>query len=103
MQAQNVVNGSAPVFAAPTASDTVPIGSVLIVKNGSASAVTVTVVTPGNLATGDAFPDKTFSVAASGEAWIRVNLAAYRDTTDSAVARVTFSAVASVTAAAVAL
>jgi hypothetical protein len=78
------------------------VGSTLIVKNGSAGAVTVTIVTPGNLPTGDAYPDKVHTVAAGGEAWIRVDQAAYRDTVNNLVATVNFSATASVTAAVVA-
>lgn len=89
-----VLAGTAPAFAAPAASEKVEVGTILIVKNGSAAAVTVTMVTPGNLATGDAFPDKAYSVPAGGEAWIPV-LDAYRGS--DGLAAVTFSAVASVT------
>lgn len=96
-----VVAGTAPTFAAPTASDTVPMGSLLVVKNGSAAAITVTVVTVGNLPTGDDYPDKAYSVAASGERWIPVLEEAYRKTDGSGNAAVTFSATASVTAAAI--
>lgn len=89
--------GTPPTFAAPLATDTVPIGSILVVKNASASAVTVTLATPGNLPTGDAYPDKTVSVPASGERWIPV----YRLYTNAnGVCDVTFSSVTSVTAAA---
>lgn len=102
MQAQNLVQaGTAPVFAAPATTDTVPYGTVLVVKNASAGDVTVTLVTPGNLPTGDTYPDKAYTVAAAGEAWILVDQAAYRSVDDPAVVDVTFSAVASVTAAAI--
>lgn len=94
------ISGAAPAFAAPAASDKTEVGAVLIVKNGSAAAVTVTLVTPGNLDTGDAYPDKTYSVPAGGEFWIPV-LAVYRGT--DGLAAVNFSAVASVTVAAVRL
>lgn len=94
-----LISGAAPAFAAPAASDTVPIGSTLIVKNGSASSITVTMVTPGTLPTGDAYPDKAYTVAAGGEAWIPVR-SEYRDPV-TGVASVTFSATASVTAAAI--
>lgn len=90
--------GTAPVFAAPSASDTVQVGSLLVVKNGSGAPITVTLGTPGNLPTGDAYPDKAYIVAAAGEAWIPV-LKEYRQTTG--VANVTFSATASVTAASI--
>lgn len=93
-----VIAGTPPTYAAPAASDTVQIGSTLIVKNGSAAPITVTLVTPGNLTTGDAYPDKAYTVAAGGEAWIPV-LKDYRNA--AGVAAVTFSATASVTAAAI--
>lgn len=91
-----VLAGTPPTFSTPAASDTAQVGSTLIVKNGSAGAVTVTLVTPGNLPTGDAYPDRAYSVAAGAEAWIPV-LSEYRNT--AGVAAVTFSATASVTAA----
>lgn len=94
-----VLAGTAPTFAAPALSDTAPVGTVLIVKNASAGAVTVTLVTPGNLPTGDAYPDKAYTVAAGTEAWLPVR-SEYRDPVTN-VAVVTFSAVTSVTAAAV--
>ena len=93
-----VLAGTAPTFAAPASSDTAQVGSTLIVKNGSGASITVTMVTPGNLPTGDAYPDKAYTVAAAGEAWIPV-LSEYRNT--AGVAAVTFSATASVTAASI--
>lgn len=94
-----VVDGTAPSYVTPAASETVPVGSTLIVRNGSASSVTVTLVAPGTLTTGDAYPDKVYTVAASGESWLPV-LKDYRNP-DTGVADVTFSATASVTVAAV--
>jgi len=93
-----VLVGTPPTFAAPSSSDTVQIGSTLIVKNGSGASITVTMVTPGNLPTGDAYPDKAYTVTAASEAWIPV-LPEYRNT--AGVAAVTFSATASVTAASI--
>lgn len=93
-----VIAGTAPTLAAPAASDTVQVGTILIVKNGSGAGITVTMVTPGTLETGDAYPDKAYTVNAGAEAWIPV-LAEYRNS--AGVAAVTFSAVASVTAAAI--
>lgn len=93
-----VLTGTAPTFAAPVASDTAPVGTVLIVKNGSASSINVTLATPGTLATGDDYPDKVYAVAAGAERWIPV-LGLYRDPVTN-LAAVTFSAVTSVTAAA---
>lgn len=93
-----VLAGTPPTFTAPAASDTVQVGSTLVVKNASAAAITVTLVTPGNLPTGDAYPDRAYTVAAGAEAWIPV-LSEYRNT--AGVAAVTFSATASVTAASI--
>jgi hypothetical protein len=95
-----VIAGTAPTFAAPSLSDTAEVGAVLIVKNGSASPVTVTLITNGTLATGDAYPDKTYSIAAGAEGWLPV-LHEYQGTTNARFAAVTFSAVTSVTAAVV--
>jgi hypothetical protein len=94
------IAGTPPTFAAPSASDTAQIGTTLIVKNGSGASITVTMTTPGTLGTGDAYPDKAYTVTAGAEAWIPV-LADYRNT--AGVAAVTFSAVTSVTAATVSL
>lgn len=100
MLAQKIVlAGTAPTFAAPTASDTAPMGTLLVVKNGSASSITVTIATVGNLPTGDDYPDKAYTVPAGAERWIPVTQEAYRKTDGSGNAAVTFSATASVTAA----
>ncbi|QDG65847.1 hypothetical protein NIBR502772_06115 [Pseudarthrobacter sp. NIBRBAC000502772] len=93
-----VLAGTPPTFAAPATSDTVQVGSTLVVKNASGVSVTVTLVTPGNLPTGDAYPDRAYTVTAGAEAWIPV-LSEYRNT--AGVAAVTFSAVTSVTAASI--
>ena len=93
-----VLAGTPPTFAAPLASDTVQVGSTLIVKNGSGASITVTLVTPGTLPTGDAYPDRAYTVAAGAEAWIPV-LVEYRNS--AGVAAVTFSSVTSVTAASI--
>ena len=100
-QKVGLVAGTAPTFAAPASSDTVTVGSTLIVKNASASSINVTLVTPSTLETGDAYPDKIYAVPAGQERWIPV-LGVYLDPATS-VAAVTFSATASVTAAAVVL
>jgi hypothetical protein len=93
-----VLAGTPPTFSAPSASDTVQVGSTLIVKNGSGASITVTMVTPGNLPTGDAYPDRAYTVTAGAELWIPV-LSEYRNS--AGVAAVTFSAVTSVTAASI--
>lgn len=103
MQAQKTsVSGAAPTFAEPALDDTAPLGSTLIVRNDSAGSVTVTLTTHGQLPTGDDFPDKVYTVAAAGEAWIPVTLSTYRPA-DGGDPPVAFSAVTSVTAACVTL
>jgi hypothetical protein len=103
MQAQTIsVAGTAPTFSTPSASDTVPIRACLVVKNASAGSITVTLVTADNLETGDAYPDKAYTVAAGAECWIPTNLSAYRPASGSGLVPVTFSSVTSVTAAAIA-
>lgn len=97
-----VVAGTAPTFAAPTLTDTVPMGSLLVVKNGSGASITVTIATVGSLPTGDDYPDKAYTIAAGAERWIPVKEEAYRKTDGSGNAGLTFSAVTSVTAAAIA-
>lgn len=92
------LDGTGPTYTAPAASETVEMGMVLIVKNGSAASINVTLDTPGNLPTGDAYPDKVYAVPAGAERWIPI-LRDYRQ--PSGLATVTFSATASVTVAAV--
>ncbi len=46
--------------------DTVPVGAHALVRNGSASAITVTIETPGNDRYGQARPDIVTSVPAAG-------------------------------------
>lgn len=92
--------GTKPTFNAVSASDTMlPADRLfLVVKNASGAAITATVVTPGNLPTGDAYPDKVYTVAATtGEAWIPL-LDLYADPA-TGLATVNYSATASVTAA----
>lgn len=69
---------------------------VLRVKNGSASSVTVTVVTPGNTKYGQADPDVPVAVAAGAE----VAIGPFSDALAvDGVISVTYSAVTSVTVA----
>ena len=60
------VVGTDLTSANPTATtgDTVPVGSKVLVSNGSGSSITVTVVVPGNDTYGSARPDFTKTVAA---------------------------------------
>lgn len=71
-------------------------GGVLRVKNASAGAVTVTVVTPGNTRYGQADPDIPVSVAAAAEVAIGPFPA---ELAVEGLVSVTYSAVASVTVA----
>lgn len=93
------LSGTAITYAAADAAgDTLghTTSGVLRVKNGSAGAVTVTVVTPGNTKYGQADPDIPVSVAAGAEVAIGPfpnSLAV------DGVVSVTYSAVASVTVA----
>ncbi|MGO4583642.1 hypothetical protein AB4Z38_07105 [Arthrobacter sp. 2RAF6] len=99
MQATSVptLAGTAPTYATPTTSDTAPVGTVLIVKNGSGSPITVTLASPKTLETGDAYPSKVITVAAGGEAWIPV-LKVYA-AVSTQLATITYSSVTTVTAA----
>jgi hypothetical protein len=95
-----VLAGTAPTFAAAAANDTARVGDHLwlIVKNASGAPVNVTLTVPGNLATGDAYPDKVYSVAATtGERWIPL-LRVYADPT-AGTAAIAYSATTSVTRA----
>jgi hypothetical protein len=73
---QNIVAaGTKPTFAAATASDTAEVGNGVntfaVYKNTSAVACNVTVVVPGTLITGDAYPDKVIALPiTTGELWI---------------------------------
>lgn len=98
------VVGTAPTFAACAAGDTAEVGDgrgshYLEVRNGDASSHTVTLATPGSLPTGDTYPDRVYTVGASGEVRIPL-LAAYRDPTDGK-AHITYSATTSMTRAVV--
>jgi hypothetical protein len=66
-QTQGVSNaGTPPVFNNVAASDTAApaAGATLIVRNTSAVPVNVTLVTPGNLGSGDAYPDHVVACGA---------------------------------------
>jgi hypothetical protein len=96
-----VVAGTAPTYAAAASGDTARVGlhMYLIVKNASGSPVTVTLAVPGNLPTGDAYPDKAYTVAATtGERWIPL-LKEYGDVSISGQVAITYSGTTSVTRA----
>ena len=102
--AQSVVTGTAPTFvAAAGGGDTVDSDgsgrSFLVVRNGDASAHTVTIVDPRTTEAGGAFPDPAYVVAAGGERWIPLE-AFFRNPATGKVA-ITYSDVTSVTVAVV--
>lgn len=62
------MSGLQIIWSQATASDTVPNpgdDTFLLVNNTTAGALPVTLVTPGNLPTNDAYPDKVISVPAT--------------------------------------
>src|SRR5690348_14387870 len=97
--------GTAPTFTAATASDTMDVNdgnSIFAVYRSTHSAtITVTAVTPGTLATGDAYPDKVYTIPVGSvtmqEVWVPI-LKEYFDST-SGLATVTCSPVTAVTMA----
>ncbi|MCR3732191.1 hypothetical protein FHS35_009109 [Streptomyces umbrinus] len=92
--------GLQPAFAAAAGGgDQAPVGEklVLIVRNGDASAKTVTVATPGTV--GDlAVADASQVIPAAGVAAIPLKASVYRDPATGRAA-ITYSAVTSVTVA----
>jgi hypothetical protein len=99
--------GTAPTLGAVAASDTAEVGNgkntFYVVKNGSGSPVTVTIVVPGNTTYGEATPDKVVTVpATTGEKWIPLRKE-YADAANAGVGRctITTSDQTSVTAAVV--
>jgi hypothetical protein len=99
--ATKIVNvlASAVALGAAASGDTAQCGDgyMLLVKNGDSSSHDVTIAVPGNLATGVAYPDKTYTVPA-GEMWPIPLLAIYADPTDG-LAHLTWSATTSMTRA----
>lgn len=66
------ITGTGPTPAAANNADQALAGRgrYLVVINGSGSPMTATLTAPGNLPTGDAYPDKVYTVAAGDDAWI---------------------------------
>lgn len=92
----------AAFVAADALGDTLPpVGKgMFIVKNGSASAVTVTIETPGTTRFGVAQPDIDVSVPAGEERYIGPLVPELNDSVAKGI-KVSYSAVASVTVAVV--
>jgi hypothetical protein len=69
-QTLSVSTGAGPTFSAATASDTAAPGPNIWAEYRSvhSAATTLTVVTPGNDPFGQAYPDKTYTLAAGGGA-----------------------------------
>jgi len=89
--------GIIPTMRTPTASDTVPGGVVLDIRNGSGSTLTVTIVTP-QLIRGDlAVTDRVVSILTTANKYVFIpNNETYVDQTTGLVT-VQFSVQASVT------
>ncbi|MCI3271022.1 hypothetical protein [Streptomyces cylindrosporus] len=100
LSAQRVaLSGTAPTYSAASAGgDTAPVGGglKLHVSNGSGSAVTVTIVTPGTI-DGLAIGDAALSVPAGGHGFIPLTNV-YRDPVTGR-ANITYSAVTTVNVA----
>lgn len=106
-----LLTGAPPSLTAAAASDTARCDEhlFLLVRNTSASSVNVTIVTPGTLGTGDAYPDKVIAVGAGTgagnvvptEVWIPL----IRDYADPATgtAAVNYSATTNITRVVVAV
>jgi hypothetical protein len=99
------VTGTAPTFAAAASGDTARPGihAVLVVKNTNAATRDITIKYPGTLPSGDAIPDKVYTIAATtGELWIPL-LEEYADPATSGQVVITYSATTNVTRAVVRL
>ncbi len=85
-QTINVNTGAAPTFTAVTASDTVPVGDRLfaVLRSTHTTTIGAVVTVPGDLATGDAYPDKTYTIGIGSvtmaEVWIPL-IKTYQDPT----------------------
>jgi hypothetical protein len=100
------IDGAAVSYTAPTADgDAVPPGAMLLVKNASTAAITVTLITDATIGGLD-IADKTLSVGAGADVLIAIPRdTVYRETTAGAtegLVQVNYSAVASVTRVAIA-
>lgn len=95
------IAGTEPTFNSAASGDTARVGDglVLIVDNGSGASITVTITVAGNLPTGDAYPDREYTVAAGEQAWIPL-LEQYADPT-SGEAQIAYSSTTTVTRAVV--
>lgn len=99
------IAGAAVTYTAPTADgDAVHPGTTLLIKNASAAAITVTLVTPA-LVDNLAIADKTLTVAAGADVLVAIPRdVIYRETTAGAtfgLVPVNYSAVTSVTRASI--
>jgi len=94
-----IKDGVVVTMGAAASGDTAEVGEhcTLLVTNGDASSKTVTIAVPGNLDSGDAYPDKVITIAAGVTKAIPL-LPLYRDPT-SGLAVLTWSATTSVTRA----
>lgn len=92
------IAGTAPTLGAAASGDTAPVGPgyFLYAKNTNGASRTITITYPGTLPSGDAIPDKVYTlIATTGEQWIPL-LAEYRDPTTGQAA-IAWEATAGVT------
>ena len=97
--ASNIAGRTITFASASGSGDKVTPGanSYLLINNGSASSITVTLVTPGTTFNAGAIPDTTLAVAAGALAIIPVTNE-YKDDTDG-LASITYSATTTITVA----
>lgn len=99
------VTGTAPSLSAAASGDTARPGkhAVLIVENTNAATRDITLKYPGTLPSGDAIPDKVYTIAATtGKLWIPL-LPEYADPATSGQVVITWSATTNVSRAVVSL
>ena len=72
-----------------------PSADFIVVNNGGGAPITATVTVPGNLVTGDAYPDKAYTIGAGAKTYIPV-LREYRNPS-TGLCTVVCSSVTSVT------
>lgn len=91
--------GTAPAYAAAAVGDTARPGkhAVMFVKNTNAATRDITIKYPGTLVSGDAIPDKVYTIAAlTGELCIPL-LPEYADPATSGQVVITYSSITNVT------
>ena len=95
----DVEDGAVYTLGAAASGDTAECGDnvLLIVQNGDVASHTVTIAIPGELESGDVYPDKTYTIDAGAKLAIPLK-PLFRDLTDR-LAHLTWSATTSMTRA----